>query len=276
MRTELKNYSFLLPLALFILSCGPSQSELDQLKKENQVLQTKIEEVKTELEDCKFGAEKLFEQIRVAYEKEDFMRSKRLFKKIENRHPETKYFTQAKAIYEEIDKIEKRRAEEQRIKEERAEQRRLRALNKLRKKHDDVAGTNWYKNSYFTHYNNRNLTSLYMGHKNNFEWLRLKMSYAGDDWIFFDEAYLSYDGNTIEVEFDKYDHKETDNSGGDVWEWIDVPVSDKIVDFLRRFCQSKNAKMRLSGKYTKTRTLTWNERQGIKDVLNGFDALNEE
>jgi hypothetical protein len=45
--------------------------------------------------------------------------------------------------------------------------------------------------------------------------------------------------------------------------------------FLREFAKSKNAKMRLSGKYTKTRTLTYNEREGILDVLNGYDALDD-
>ena len=46
------------------------------------------------------------------------------------------------------------------------------------------------------------------------------MSYTGDDWIFFENAYLSYDGNTREVSFNKYNDKESDNSGGKVWEWI--------------------------------------------------------
>ena len=69
--------------------------------------------------------------------------------------------------------------------------------------------------------------------------------------------------------------KETDNSGGNVWEWIDVSVDKGLENFLREFAKSKNAKMRFSGKYTKTRTLTYNERRGIIDVLNGYDALNE-
>jgi len=75
--------------------------------------------------------------------------------------------------------------------------------------------------------------------------------------------------------FDKYDDKETENDGG-VWEWIDLTVTKDVEAFLRDFAKSKNAKMRLSGKYTRTRNLTWNERQGIRDVLNGYDALNQE
>ncbi len=146
-------------------------------------------------------------------------------------------------------------------------------LKKLKKEYDDVSGVTWYKNRYFTHYNNRNLTSIYMGSKEKSTWLRLKMSYQGDDWIFFEQAYLSYDGNTKEISFNKYSDKESENSGGSVWEWIDVLVSPDVEKFLRVFAKSKNAKMRLSGKYSETRNLTWNEKQGIIDVLNGYDAI---
>jgi hypothetical protein len=64
-----------------------------------------------------------------------------------------------------------------------------------------------------------------MGQTPSSVWLRLKMSYTGDDWIFFENAYLSYDGITREFPFNKYKDKESDNSGGDVWEWIDLSVS---------------------------------------------------
>ena len=58
--------------------------------------------------------------------------------------------------------------------------------------------------------------------------LRLKMSYSGDDWIFFKNAYLSYNGNTREISFNEYQEKESDNSGGEVWEWIDVSIDDYL------------------------------------------------
>ena len=151
----------------------------------------------------------------------------------------------------------------------------LKSLNKLKKNFDDVSGITWYKQPYFTHYSNTNLTSIYMGEKGSSKWLILTMSYAGDDWIFFDNAILSYDGNSKTISFDKYKEKEKDNSGGNVWEWIDVSIDKGLEIYLREFAKSKNAKMRLSGKYTKTRTLTYNERKGILDVLNGYDALDD-
>ena len=99
------------------------------------------------------------------------------------------------------------------------------------------------------------------------------MSYKADDWIFFEKAYLSYDGITKEIVFDSYNEKETDNDSGGISEWIDVKVSIDTESFLREFSKSKKAKMRFSGKYTKTRTLSYNERRGILDVLNGYDVL---
>ncbi len=159
---------------------------------------------------------------------------------------------------------------------EKERQQKLKALKKLKKDYDDVTGITWYKNPYFIHYNNRNLTSIYIGHSKTSTWLRLKMSYRGDDWIFFEQAYLSYDGNTKEIIFNKYSDKETEvGYGGIVWEWIDISVSSDTERFLRKIVKSKNAKMRLSGKYTKTRNLTWRERQGIIDVLNGYDVLKQ-
>src|SRR5690606_6924262 len=146
------------------------------------------------------------------------------------------------------------------------------SLERLKKEHDDVDGVTWYKQRYYTHYNNMNRVSIYMGKRENAPaWLRLKMSYTGDNWIFFKEAYLSYDGNTRSFSFDDYRDKKSDNDGGDVWEWIDISLSDADKNWLKDFAKSPNAKMRLTGKYEKTRTLTENERKGILDVIGAYE-----
>lgn len=101
------------------------------------------------------------------------------------------------------------------------------------------------------------------------------MSYEGEDWIFFEYAYLSYDGNTFNIPFDKYREKQTENDTR-VWEWIDVRVSDDLLAFLKKMVNGKSIKMRLSGKYTKTRNLTTTEIKAIKDVLLAYDVLETE
>ena len=160
------------------------------------------------------------------------------------------------------------------------------ALSKLNleKTVDDVLGITWYTQPFFKHFNWDNKISIYLGDNGSLHWLTLKMSYGGDDWIFFEKAHLSYEGNTKEVLFDEYEDKNTEvgnyaNYGwGDrvmVSEWIDVPVTESVEKFLREFAKSPNAKMRLSGKYAETRLLTDSERKGILDVLNAYDVFNE-
>ena len=152
------------------------------------------------------------------------------------------------------------------------------ALKKLKVKYDNVQNVTWYYNNRYTHYNNSNHTSIYMGqHGDKGDvWLRLKMSYEGDDWIFFEHAYLSYDGKTMEIPFEKYKERESDNGyGGRVWEWIDVAVTPDILSFLSEMVEGQEVKMRLSGKYSHTRTLPSTEVSAIKEVLLGFELLQD-
>jgi hypothetical protein len=255
---------------LFVLaeSCGPSQSDYDALKKENAKLEK-------QLDSCRHGADKLHSRIEQAFEEEDYATVTAVYSELERRHPDYAQLDDAEKLKEKAKQIQEEKIRQAELKREKEKQEKLKALNKLRKSHDDVEGITWYKNSYFVHYNETNRTSIYIGDNGSHEWLRLKMSYSGDDWIFFEEAYLSYEGNTKQIYFDDYDDKETDNGSIGVWEWIDVSVSSGLEDYLREFSQSSQAKMRLSGKYTETRNLTWEERQGIRDVLNGYDALKK-
>jgi len=263
----MKKLIILSVILVTLLGCVSKQRETELLKK--------IVELENQLDECRYGAEKIHAKMKLSYEQKDYKTCKKLYKEMEQRHSDSELFSEVKTIYDKVVKAEKEKAEKERLLAEKEKQQKLKALNKLKKEYDDVGGVTWYRNPYFTHYSNANLTSLYFGSKGKSTWLRLKMSYQGDDWIFFEHAYLSYDGNTKEIVFNKYDDKESENSGGGVWEWIDVSVSSDVEKFLRRFAKSKNAKMRLSGKYSKTKNLTWNERQGIIDVLNGYDAIKQ-
>ena len=273
----MKNFMLIL-LIVTLASCVSK-------KKETELL-IKISELENQLDDCQNGAEKLHAKMKLSYENNDFITCKSIYQEMETRHPDSELFIEVKSLYDKIIKDEKEKAEKERslaekkakeakIKAEKEKQEKLKALKKLNNKYDDVSGITWYKQPYFTHYTNTNLTSIYIGDNGSLKWLRLMMSYQGDDWIFFKRAYLSYDGNTKEIIFNEYDDKETENSGDGVWEWIDLTVTKDVEMFLGEFAKSKNAKMRLSGNYTKTRNLTLNERQGILDVLNGYNVLKE-
>lgn len=262
----MKHITFLL-IILLTLSCSNKDKEA--------AYEQKIASLEQQLDDCQNGADKLYARMKLSYEEESLSECNRIYQEMVKRHPESELFDEVKGLYNKLKEKKEKEKKEKDLALEKEKEEKLKALNKLKKTYDDIEDITWYKNPYYTHYNNINSTSIYFGSGASSTWLRLKMSYTGDSWIFFEEAYLSYDGNTKKIVFDKYKDKTTDNSGGGVWEWIDVSINEDIRVFLKDFVKSPNAKMRLTGKYTKTKTLTANERNGILAVLNGYEALKE-
>ena len=263
-------YLFLIPCSAILLSCNNSELErkIQTLTAEVTLLRDSLNKVIPELEGYRNDPVKLCSNVNELYKSGNVDELNVIKDKLAKYHPESDQYTKVSNL------IEKYEAEQ--IKKAEAEKKaRLKAVCKLRKKYDDINHITWYYNTYFTHYTNTNYTSIYIGQSESSLWLRLMMSYEGDDWIFFESAYLSYDGNTYYVPFDKYREKETENDTR-VWEWIDVSVNDELLSFLKKMVNGKSVKMRLTGKYSKTRNLSNTEIKAIKDVLLAYDVLKNE
>lgn len=268
----MKKIFFLLGMIISLISFSACENEKDkvlifELETQIEKLENKVTELEREIEKYKNSPAKLYAQAKELEKNKNLVELYKLYEDLNTYHPESK---ETKEVASMIEKITKEETE----KKEKEKQARLKAVNKLKKKHDDISGITWYNQPYFTHYTNSNLFSIYMGQSSSIVWLRLKMSYCGKDWIFFDNAYLSSDGDTIEIPFERYSDKNTENDGGYVWEWIDVSVSGEILNFLKKHQDSKNLKMRLRGKYQKDRSLSVNEMNGLRDVLLAYDVLN--
>lgn len=262
-------------LSFILVSCGPSKSDYykllnqkENLEKQNMQFSDSLKVMTEELNGYRYSPAKLCSNINILFKQDRLDALEDIAKKLEKYHPESSELKEVKSLCEKIITVRQQKKEEEK-------KRRMQAVNKLRKKLDDVSGITWYENPHFTHYNDINSTSIYIGKNENSVWLRLKMSYDGEDWIFFENAYLSYDGHTQEIYFDRYNNKKSDNSGGSVWEWIDVQVDTNLLTFLKSMVNGKSVKMRLSGKYTKTRNLSTNEIKAIKDVLLAYDVLTK-
>lgn len=261
---------------LFLTACGPSKKEFTNLQNENARLLSQIDSLNNVLDQYKYSPDRLLADAKRIAQSGNKSILSGIVSQIKKYHPSSKECEEVQKIWDKYLADEQASIEAARQKKLKEKQDRLKAVNKLKKSHDDIQDITWYKNPYFTHYDNANLTSLYMGKSAYTIWLRLKMSYTGDDWIFFDNAYLSYDGHTREIVFDKYKDKKSDNSGGYVWEWIDVPVDYNDISFLKQMVNGKSVKMRLSGKYSKTRNLSTNEIKAIKEMIMAYEVLKEE
>ena len=260
----------------FSLSSCVSKSEYEKLEnkiknleQENIDVKNKMYAKEKELAVYKYSPEKMLATAQAYYDDDELDSLRDIKVKLEYYHPESKKeVSEVNALLEKLQTARELRAKE-------AQRKKMQAVDRLKKEYDDVSGTTWYYNPYFTHYNNSNRTSIYIGKKSSTVWLRLLMSYTGSDWIFFENAYLSYDGNTLQIPFNEYDNKKTEIGSGKVWEWIDVSVNYEILDFLRKMIKGKSVKMRLSGKYAETRNLSSSEIKGIEAVLMAYDVLNK-
>lgn len=263
-------YLFLIPCSAILLSCNNSELErkIQTLTAEVTLLRDSLNKVIPELEGYRNDPDKLCSNVDELYKSGNVDELNVIKDKLAKYHPESEQYTKVSNLIEKYEAEQTKKAEAEK-------KARLKAVSKLRKKYDDINHITWYYNPYFTHYTNTNYTSIYIGQSESSLWLRLMMSYEGDDWIFFESAYLSYDGNTYYVPFDKYREKETENDTR-VWEWIDVSVNDELLSFLKKMVNGKSVKMRLTGKYSKTRNLSSTEIKAIKDVLLAYDVLKNE
>jgi hypothetical protein len=164
----------------------------------------------------------------------------------------------------------------QQKKKEKAEEERQRkaALAAMFVKSDSFEGINWY---YDRATYNRYVADdfyLYIGKKKSGEpWLRFKAMYYDDDWIFFDEIRVNVDGEVFTITADYFD-VERDNSGGNVWEWLDISPGSYELNMINSIIGSKSTTVRFKGdQYHSDMTLSAATKRGLKNVLLAYQAL---
>lgn len=276
-------YSFFtLTTLIFLTSCGVSQKEYDDLKDEN-------EKLRIELDDLKNGPDRLLSEGKIFIESKKYQDSKNSLNQLIEKHPGTNQASEAKSLLIEVDRlieIEKQREEKERIENEKAEKKRIEseqkaerdrlanATKKLKTKYDDIRNITWYYDKSTPTYTNYNSFHLYMGkEKSGIPWLRFRIQYTADDWLFI-ESYIIKTDNGSHTITTKYGEVEKDNDSGDIWEWYDVPLNNETYNIIKDVINSQTVKLRYNGKqYYKDRTITATERQGLKNILDAYEAL---
>lgn len=196
------------------------------------------------------------------------------------KHPGAQEALRAKELLEisntELNKIALAMEEakkEQRLKEE---QRLANATKKMRKNYDDMNGTTWYYDKTSPrHLNTRTDFGAYIGKQEyGLPWLRLRVLYVADDWLFIEKYIIKVDGRVYEITEKKYGEIETDNGGGEIWEWLDRSVGSREFKIIKAIADAKEVKIRFVGRqYHKDRVVTKREKQALKNVLDAYEAL---
>ena len=148
------------------------------------------------------------------------------------------------------------------------------ALNRMTIQNDAVVGSRFVLPKSRPQYSNQDDFGIYIsGTQTSIGSLRFEARYAGSDWVFFEKIIINVDGRVFNLDFSYFDVKR-DNSGGGVWEWIDIVPSSEDISMLKLIAASKSTIVRFQGDdYKNDRELTAKEKKAISDVfivLDGF------
>lgn len=267
--------------AVFLLgSCGVSQDNYDEVTAKNAKLLSENKRLKKELEDCRFGAERLLSQADTFFENHEYEKCKSIVNVLLMKHPGSPEAVKARellgksemelkknALIKEVAEKEQQRKEEQRL---------ASATKKMRKKYDDIRSISWYYDKSSPQYvSSRTNFYAYIGKKGDgYPWLRLVIQYVADDWLFIEKYTIKADGEIYEIKENSYGEIETDNGYGDIWEWLDRKVGQREFQIMKAVAYGKDVKIRFNGKkYYRDRTITSKEKLALRNVLDAYEAF---
>lgn len=116
---------------------------------------------------------------------------------------------------------------------------------------------------------------VYIGVKEELNWMRLVVKYNEKDWIFFESVYLLYDQNVKKINFDYSDKESKVSDYGYVLEYIDISINDDLINYLDNFSKADVSKMRLSGQFNKDIVITDLEKKGIRLIIDKYKEINK-
>lgn len=148
------------------------------------------------------------------------------------------------------------------------------ASARMQTSRDEVLGYVFLQDRSSPTYVNENGFYIYVGTAQGYEpWLRVRVQYAGSNWIFWQKLTVNVDGVIFDINF-RYSDVSRDNNGLKVWEWIDADPSEETLVMIGLIAQSKETIIRLEGsEYQDDRILTSREKKAMANVLIVYDGL---
>lgn len=149
---------------------------------------------------------------------------------------------------------------------------------KLLKKMFDVNVDDFEGNSFYTHkalisQYGQSALNLYIGTNQERVWLRFKVEYKGDNWLFMNGMKVKK-GENIETFDFSFDKIVRDNNGDIVWEILDLPVTDTYRLFFENLSKPGKAEIRLLGQEKiHDFTLGPKKAEAIRHTLELYDLL---
>lgn len=134
---------------------------------------------------------------------------------------------------------------------------------------DKLENVTWYRDKTSPAFNNRNAFHLYFGEQGSRVWLRWRVQYYDDDWLFIRSFTVYVDG--VPHEFSG--SFERDHGSGNIWEWYDTSPGGRELSMIRSVISSKETVVRFHGqKYRADRKVTAAQKKALQRVLDAYAA----
>lgn len=153
------------------------------------------------------------------------------------------------------------------------------AVSTFRTQYDQIKGITWYYPANAPEYvNTRSTIYPYIGKYDSGRlYMRMKFSYTGDRWVFFDNVIVSIDGSNHTLPKDAGEYR-SDSGGGDVYEALDISVEGGKIDnygeavrlMMPLIAFSDQTIIRFQGDRQYDLTVSQADKDGIMDILYGY------
>jgi cell division protein FtsB len=237
------------------------KAEIDRLKNEPQILFSKAnDEKKANKHDSALAILKDIQQRypdfqpdKVSAAIEDFTLAKANFLKEQ----------EEKKRIQELDNERVAREREKAIEE---------TMNNLVNKRDEMEDIDWYHDK--SPLVGPRYIDAYIGKKNGNVWLRFKMVFVGDDWLFVKSVLFKVDGEDFKLTYGFFDDWERDNNSSCTREWKDVLVDKYIWNLINKIAKSEKTMMRYEGQQKRfDRDISTTEKLVLKNIILGYEAM---
>lgn len=276
-----------------------------ELANENSRLKEEVASLKSQIHDLQNEPDVLFSRAVDLKNRKRFQESIAVLEELREKYPEFKVdevassitsFAAGEAQFKEAE-AERRRIEEAERERNRLEQERLvaerkreekmkaqereramaQATRNLSKSTDEMKEIDWFYDKSTPRTNKTRNVRAYIGQKGSNIWLRFKMSYNADDWLFVESVDFKVDGEDFSLNYGLFEDWERDNSGYGIWEWKDVNMDGKTWDLISKIADSEKTMMRYNGlQYFSDREVSAQEKQALKNIILAYEAMGGE
>ncbi len=146
---------------------------------------------------------------------------------------------------------------------------------KIYSKYDEFQDTRWFygKDEKGNHTSKKSKFYIYGGgskHSNSPTFLRVVFQYRGDNWIFFDDVKIIYDGILENLDLSNHKYKRDAFYGG-VYEIYDLAIDNSYIEKFNKICQAKTVKIRFTGEYYYEFKLSKSDKEKVLNIIMAYE-----